>query len=41
MVSPVNDGKFLETLAESKREGKEVERVIVDGGTPSVYEMSD
>lgn len=41
MVSPENHNKFLETLAESKREGKEVKRVIVVGGTPIVYDVSD
>ena len=41
MVSPENHEKFLETLAESKREGKEVKRVIVVGGTPIVYGVSD
>lgn len=41
MVSPENHDKFLETLAESKREGKEVKRLIVVGGTPIVYDVSD
>lgn len=41
MVSPENHEKFLEVLAESKREGKEVKRVIVVGGTPIVYDVSD
>lgn len=41
MISPENHDKFLETLAESKREGKEVKRVIVVGGTPVVYDVSD
>lgn len=41
LISPENQDKFLETLAESKREGKEVKRVIVVGGTPIVYDVSD
>ncbi len=41
VVSAVNHEKFLETLAESKREGQEVKRVIVVGGTPIVYDVSD
>lgn len=41
IVSPANHEKFLETLAESKREGKEVKRVIVVGGSPLVYDVSD
>ena len=41
VVAPANHEKFLETLAESKREGKEVKRVIVVGGTPIVYDVSD
>ncbi|WP_294944636.1 hypothetical protein [uncultured Microbacterium sp.] len=41
MVSPENHEKFLDALAESKREGKEVKRVIVVGGTPIVYDVTD
>ena len=41
LVSPANHEKFLETIAESKREGKEVKRVIVVAGTPMVYDVSD
>ncbi len=41
LVSPANHGTFLETIAESKREGKEVKRVIVAGGVPILYDVSD
>lgn len=41
LVSPENHEKFLEVLAESKREGKEVKRVILVAGTPIVFDVSD
>ncbi|WP_166787434.1 MULTISPECIES: hypothetical protein [unclassified Cryobacterium] len=41
VVSPANHQAFLETLAEPMREGKEVKRVIVVGGTPIMYDVSD
>ena len=41
LVSPANHEQFLETIAESKREGKEVKRVILVAGTPIVYDVSD
>ncbi|MCM3615716.1 hypothetical protein M3672_14890 [Microbacterium enclense] len=41
LVSPENHEKFLEVLAESRREGKEVKRVIVVAGTAIVYDVSD
>lgn len=41
MVSPENHEKFLEVLAESEREGKEVKRVILVAGTPIIYDVSD
>lgn len=41
IVSPENHEKFLETIAESKREGKQVKRCVVIGGTPLVYDVSD
>lgn len=41
LVSPANQQKFLEALAESKREGREVKSVLVIGGTPLVYNVSD
>jgi hypothetical protein len=41
LVSPAMHERFLETLADSKREGKEVKNVIVVGGTPIVYNVSD
>lgn len=41
LVSPENHARFLETIAESKRDGKEVKRVVVVGGTPIVYDVSD
>lgn len=41
LVSPANHEKFLQTIADSKREGKEVKSVIVIGGTPLVYNVSD
>lgn len=41
VVSPANHQKFLETLAESKREGREVKSVLVVGGAPIVYNVSD
>ena len=41
VVSPAHHEKFLETLAESKREGREVKSVLVIGGTPIVYNVSD
>ncbi|MDQ1130904.1 hypothetical protein [Microbacterium sp. SORGH_AS_0888] len=41
LVSPENHARFLETIAESKRDGKEVKRVILVGGTPIVYDVSD
>jgi len=40
VVSPANHEQFLETIAESKREGKEVKRVLVVGGTPIVYDVT-
>ncbi|MEQ6896226.1 hypothetical protein [Microbacterium sp. KR10-403] len=39
-VKPELHESFLETLAESKREGKEVKSVIVVAGTPLVYNVS-
>lgn len=41
VVAPANHEKFLETIAESKREGREVNSVLVVSGTPLVYNVSD
>jgi len=41
LVSPAQHEKFLETIAESKREGREVKRVVVISGTPILYDVSE
>lgn len=41
VVAHENHEQFLETLAASKREGKEVKRCIVIAGAPIVYDVSD